>query len=73
MQWCSQVPQCIRLLGVLTQTISCTQVESNWLLNLYKLLRSQYRYDQDKLKLKHHFFCIYLLFCCHCKLKKVCF
>jgi len=58
MQFCSQVPQCILLLGVLTQTTSYTQVESNWLLNLYKLLQSQYRYiyDQDKLKLKHHYF-----------------
>lgn len=60
MQWCSQVPQCILLLGVLTQTTSYTQVESNWLLNLYKLLQSQYRY-QDKLELEHD--CLYLQYC----------
>jgi len=60
------------LLGVLTQTTSYTQVESNWLLNLYKLLRSQYRYDQDKLKLKHHYF-VYTYSFVVIVNKKICF
>ena len=61
--WCPQVPQCILLLGVQTQTTSYTQVESNWLLNLYKLLQSQSRYhDQAETHTS-----LYTCYCCDCK------